>query len=307
MGGLHEKGEDKAPGRKESSARLDRYRVTSHKGFRLSDYNPNDIYPSDFEEKSAVDLLKDRIRRLSALQEKLFISKSAAILIVVQAMDCGGKDSTIKHVTEGIHPQGLTVTSFKTPTPEEYAHDFLWRISNALPALGMISVFNRSHYESVLIARVHPEILAQERFPKSLSGKSGFWDKRLEDIAAFERHITREGTRVVKIFLNISPEEQKKRLLERLDDPLKNWKFDPSDVKERDFWPAYMEAYEAAIAATATEKAPWFVVPGNHKWFARLVVADAMLEAFDGLDLERPSLSEADVTAIDRARRTLEA
>ncbi|MGD0634640.1 MAG: PPK2 family polyphosphate kinase [Beijerinckiaceae bacterium] len=289
-----------------AAARLDRCRITSGKGFKLANCGPSDIHPAALEETAAVALLRDRITRISALQERLYISKAAAILVVVQGMDCGGKDSTIKHVTEGIHPQGLTVMSFKTPTPDEYTHDFLWRISRALPALGMIGVFNRSHYESVLVTRVHPEILGQEGFPKSLLDKAGFWDKRLEDIAAFEHHLAREGTRIVKIFLNITFEEQKKRLLERLNDPLKNWKFDPSDVKEREFWPAYMEAYDAAIAATATSHAPWFVVPANHRWYARLVVAEAILAAFDGLDLERPALSEAEISAIDAARRALE-
>jgi PPK2 family polyphosphate:nucleotide phosphotransferase len=306
MGDARQKDEGPSLDIKDISTRPDRYRITSGKGLKLSDCSPSDIYPAGLEEKEAVRLLGERIKRLSALQEKLFISKAAAILVVLQAMDCGGKDSTIKHVTEGIHPQGLTVTSFKTPTPDEYDHDFLWRISNKLPALGMIGVFNRSHYESVLITRVHPEILAQEGLPKNLSDKPGFWDNRLEDIANFERHLTREGTRIVKIFLNISPEEQKKRLLERLNDPFKNWKFDASDVKEREFWPAYMDAYEAAIAATATAKAPWFVVPGNHKWFARLVVAEAILEAFEGLHLEPRPLSEAEVSELDKARRALE-
>lgn len=293
------------PQHKEASERLDRYRVTPGKGVTLADWATGEIRPPELDEKTATTLLRRRVDQLALLQEKLFIAKPAAVLIVLQAMDCGGKDSTIAHVTEGVNPAGVEVTSFKTPTPEENGHDFLWRVSRALPVRGMIGIFNRSHYESVLISRVHPEFLANEGYKNGPPGDK-FWDKRLDAITAFERHLANEGTRIVKIYLHISLKEQKKRLLARLDDPLKKWKFDPSDVRERALWPQYAEAYEAAIKATAAPHAPWYIVPGDHKWYARLIVAEAILSAFEGLDLERPPLSADAIGAIDKARKILE-
>jgi PPK2 family polyphosphate:nucleotide phosphotransferase len=295
-----DKAEDKA-----AEKRLERYRVTAGKGFALADHPTDDVYPRDLDEATAAALLRRRVDHLSDLQERLYRAHAGPILVVLQAMDAGGKDSTIKHVTSGINPQGIDITSFKAPSGEELAHDFLWRVSRALPARGMIGIFNRSHYEDVLIARVHPEMVDRPGLPPGAARKDGFWEKRLEDIAAFEHHLAREGTRIVKIFLHIGPDEQKKRLLARLDDPSKSWKFDPSDVKERALWPDYMRAYEAAIAATATKRAPWYVVPADRKWFARLVVAEAMVAAFDGIAMEPPDITPERRDAMGKARLTL--
>ena len=227
------------------------------------------------------------------------------MLCVLQAMDAAGKDGTIKHVMSGVNPQGVQVTSFKAPGPEELAHDFLWRANRALPERGHIGIFNRSHYEEVLVVRVHPEVLERQHLPDEVLGKR-LWDQRLEAIAAFERYLTRQGMVVLKFFLNVSRHEQKRRFLERLEEKDKHWKFSTGDLAERAFWNDYQHAYEEAIAATATPHAPWFVVPADNKWFTRLIVVAAMIEALEALDLTLPALSPEQEAALEAARKKLE-
>ena len=290
--------------RKAAKRMLEHYRITEGKDFRLKDYDPDDIAEGLVAKNEAQSLLADGVSRLSALQELLYPHASWALLCIFQAMDAAGKDGTIKHVMSGVNPQGVQVSSFKAPGPEELAHDFLWRIWRELPQRGHIGIFNRSHYEEVLVVRVHKELLRTQRLPAELDGKK-IWDHRLADIAAFERYLPRQGTLVLKFFLNISFEEQKRRFMARLDDPVKNWKFSASDIAERAHWGAYMDAYEAAIAATAAPHAPWFVVPANNKWFARLVVVEAMIEALEGLNLKPMEMPAPDRIRLDEARKQL--
>jgi PPK2 family polyphosphate:nucleotide phosphotransferase len=247
------------------------------------------------------------VEQLSDLQNLLYANSTWSLLIVFQAMDAAGKDGTIKHVLSGVNPQGVAVTSFKQPGPEDLAHDFLWRINRALPAAGLIGIFNRSHYEEVLVTRVHPQLLSKQHLPPSLIGGKKFWENRLSDICAFEEHLARQGTIVLKFFLNVSKTEQKKRFLERLDDPVKNWKFSSADIAERSNWDAYADAYEEAIAATAAEHAPWFVVPADRKWFARLVVVAAINEALLKLDLRPVEVPPDEQVRLKEARQLLEA
>ena len=284
---------------------LSRYRVTGSRGFALDEHAAQDL-PCGLDKEDAKALLKSGIKRLSALQELLYADNTWSLLIVFQAMDAGGKDSTIKHVMSGVNPQGVTVTSFKAPGPRELAHDYLWRISQALPARGHIGIFNRSHYEDVLVTRVHPELLAGSGLPPDLTGTRHFWAMRLADIAAFESYLGRQGVRIIKFFLNISPEEQRQRLLKRLDTPEKTWKFDPSDLRERAHWAEYQAAYQAAIAATATDAAPWYVVPADHKWYTRLVVAEAIIEALQSLHLRAPETPNDERDALRTARTALD-
>ena len=282
-----------ALGKKDSRAVIDRFRVTSGKHFDLRDYKTDETMPDIVaNKKQAGELLLAGIQRLSDLQSLLYANSTWSLLLVFQAMDAAGKDSTIAHVMSGVNPQGVSVTSFKQPSSEELSHDFLWRISRALPSRGMIGIFNRSHYEEVLITRVHPEILDAQHLPPSLRSDKDVWQHRIEDIAAFERHLSRQGTRILKFFLNVSKDEQKRRFFDRLDEPAKNWKFSAADVVERGYWDRYMNAYAEAIAGTATEQAPWFVVPADHKWFARLVVNTAITDALEGLDLKPVQVSE---------------
>ncbi len=283
---------------------LDRYRITAGKGFRLKDHDPDDIAESIIDKQESQALLAAGVARLSELQELLYPHASWSVLCIFQAMDAAGKDGTIKHVMSGVNPQGVQVTSFKAPGPEELAHDFLWRVARRLPERGFIGIFNRSHYEEVLVVRVHEDMLRTQRLPPELVSKK-IWEHRLEDIAAFERYLARQGTVVLKFFLNISPDEQKRRFTERLDDPNKNWKFSASDIAERAHWDAYMEAYEAAIAATATPHAPWFVVPANSKWHARLVVVEAMIEAIEALNLQPMGMQAPDRIRLEEARQKL--
>ena len=284
-----------------------RCRVTSGKHFRLDRHTTGNPEPDLFDKARALPLLKRGVADLSDMQETLYANSTWSLLLVFQAMDAAGKDSTIKHVMTGVNPQGVAVTSFKQPGPEDLAHDFLWRIGRALPARGTIGIFNRSHYEEVLVARVHPEILAAQRLPPTLRDGKRFWDHRLEDIAGFERHLGRSGTRVLKFFLHVGRDEQKRRFLDRLDEPDKNWKFSPSDLKERAHWDAYMSAYEEAIAATATEEAPWFVVPADHKWLTRLIVVEAVVAALRDLDLQSPTVPDDVKASFAEARAALEA
>jgi PPK2 family polyphosphate:nucleotide phosphotransferase len=270
------------------------YRVDSGERFRLRDYAPDDTHGLDWK-KQASELLETSVKRMAELQEKIYAQDRWAVLLIFQALDAAGKDSVIKHVMSGLNPQGCEVHSFKAPSKEELDHDFLWRTARLLPRRGHIGIFNRSHYEEVLVVRVHPELLTSQQMPRQLVTKR-IWDERYEDINAFERYLSRQGVAVRKFFLNVSREEQKKRFLERLDEPEKHWKFSIGDVHEREHYDDYMQAYEQAIRATATKWAPWYVVPADRKWFTRLVVASAVIEALESL---RPSFPELDA---DRQR-----
>ena len=288
---------------------VDRYRVTDGKKFRLKDYDPRDTASLSDRGKSAKanarELLEHGIARLADLQDRLYAQDRWGVLVIFQALDAAGKDSTIKHVMSGVNPQGVQVSSFKVPSPQELDHDFLWRGVIRLPERGCIGIFNRSYYEEVLVVRVHPEILDGQRLPPELvDGR--IWTQRYEDINAFERYLARNGFPILKFFLNVSKKEQKKRFLERLDEPEKNWKFSLGDVREREFWNEYHEAYEEAIAATSTPWAPWFVVPADHKWFTRLVVAGAIVAELEKLDLRYPKLDKAKRRDLEAARRELE-
>jgi len=285
---------------------LEPYRITSGKGFRLKDHDPADTGGLDSEDKpEAKRMLANGVERMAELQERLYASDEWGMLLVFQAMDAAGKDGTIKHVLSGVNPQGCQVHSFKQPSAEETDHDFLWRTQRAAPERGRIGIFNRSYYEEVLVVRVHPQILAGQRIPPRLVGRR-VWDERLEDIAAYERYLARNGFAILKFFLNVSREEQKRRFLERLDDPEKHWKFSTTDVRERAHWKGYMSAYEEAIRATATEHAPWFVVPADEKWFTRLVVAAAIVETLEGLDLAFPKVPDSKREELALARAQLE-
>jgi PPK2 family polyphosphate:nucleotide phosphotransferase len=281
------------------------YRVTKGKGFRLKDIDPGDTRKLGSEDKDeAREWLVKGVEWLAGEQDKLYAQDRWSVLLVFQAMDAAGKDSTIKHVMSGVNPQGCQVYSFKAPSPEELDHDFLWRTSRCLPERGRIGIFNRSYYEEVLVVRVHEAILARQKLPQRLVTKR-IWDERLEDIAAFERYLARNGTVILKFFLHVSRKEQKKRFLERLDEPEKNWKFAAADVHERKYWDDYMVAYEDAIRATATKHAPWYVVPADNKWFTRLVVGAAIVEALEKLDLEYPTIDAATKKELAAARAGL--
>ncbi|HET8725099.1 MAG TPA: polyphosphate kinase 2 family protein [Anaeromyxobacteraceae bacterium] len=285
---------------------LDPYRITRGRKFRLKDHDPGDTGGLGSEDKpEAKRMLADGIERMTELQERLYASDQWGVLLVFQAMDAAGKDGTIKHVLSGVNPQGCQVHSFKQPSAEELDHDFLWRSQRVAPERGRIGIFNRSYYEEVLVVRVHPQILARQRIPPRLVGKR-IWDERLEDIAAYERHLARNGFAILKFFLNVSRKEQKRRFLERLDEPEKHWKFSSADVRERQHWKAYMEAYEEAIRATATGHAPWFVVPADEKWFTRLVVAAAIVETLENLDLSFPRVTDAQREELALARAQLQ-
>ena len=288
--------------RKRIESLMTPYRVTEGKGFRLKRIDPGDT--RGLEKEEARGLLQRGIRRLAAMQDKLYAQDQWGVLLVFQAMDAAGKDSTIKHVMSGINPQGCQVSSFKTPSSTELDHDFLWRTSNALPERGRIGIFNRSYYEEVLVVRVHPSILEGQKLPKRVMTKR-IWKERYEDIAAFERYLSRQGFVVLKFFLHVSRKEQEKRFLERLDRPEKNWKFSMADVREREHWNDYQSAYQDMIRATATPHAPWYVVPADRKWFTRLVVAGAIHDALDRLKLAYPTVSEAKKLELAAARAEL--
>lgn len=283
---------------------IDPYRVTNDR-FRLRHFDPADTAGLKSEVKAqAQERLSAGVRWLAAEQDKLYAQDRRSLLLVFQAMDAAGKDSTIRHVMSGVNPQGCQVFSFKVPSSEDLDHDWLWRYYKHLPERGRIGVFNRSYYEEVLIVRVHREILAMQKLPAAQVTKNIF-QQRLVDIAAFEDYLVRNGTTVLKFFLNVSRKEQKKRFLERLDEPSKNWKFAVGDVKERGHWNQYMTAYEEAIRHTATPRAPWFVVPADNKWFTRLVVVGAIVEALDRMKLAYPKISAAQKAELARSRELL--
>ena len=281
------------------------YRVEHGKSFRLKDVDPDDTLGLEIDAHEAKATLRKGVERLSKLQEMLYAQDRWSVLVIFQAMDAAGKDSAIEHVMSGVNPQGCEVFSFKQPSKEDLDHDFMWRCLARLPQRGRIGIFNRSYYEETLVVRVHPELLAAEQLPDPLMGKN-IWRHRFEDINAIERYLTRNGTVICKFFLNVSKKEQKKRFLERLDEPEKNWKFSLGDVHEREYWDEYRKAYEEAIAATSTPWAPWFVVPADHKWFTRLVVAGAIVAELEKLDLRYPKLDKAKRKELDAARSQLE-
>jgi PPK2 family polyphosphate:nucleotide phosphotransferase len=279
------------------------YRITNGRSFKLRDVDPGDTHGVLSKEDAAARLASG-VEHLCEMQEKLYAQGTWAVLLIFQAMDAAGKDSTIKHVLSGVNPQGCEVFSFKAPSSEELAHDFLWRTTCRLPERGRIGVFNRSYYEEVLVVRVHPEFLEKQRLPPVVrSGR--IWKERFEDINGFERHLHRSGIAVVKFFLHVSRKEQKERFLERLDTPSKNWKFAANDVLERKRWRDYMAAYEDMVRHTATDDAPWYVVPADHKWFTRLVVASAVVETLGRLDLKFPTLDRAKRRELEAARKAL--
>ena len=280
------------------------FRVTKGKQFRLKDYDPADTRGLDLGKKKADDLLDEGTKILADLQDKLYAQDRYGVLVVFQAMDAAGKDSTIKHVMSGVNPQGCQVYSFKQPSSEELDHDFLWRTHQRLPERGRIGIFNRSYYEEVLVVRVHRELLTRQRLPPH-GVKKEIWEERYEDINAFERYFARQGFVILKFFLHVSRAEQRQRFLKRLDDPEKHWKFSAADVAERRHWDDYMRAYEDAIAATASKHAPWYVVPADHKWFTRLVVAAAIVDALLDLDLHYPEVNRTQRDQLRAARREL--
>jgi PPK2 family polyphosphate:nucleotide phosphotransferase len=282
---------------------VDPYRITKGKGFRLKDFDPGDTCGLQLDKGEATELLQRGTAWLAEEQDMLYAQDRWSLLLVFQAMDAAGKDGTIKHVMSGVNPQGCQVFSFKQPSSAELAHDFMWRYVRYLPERGRIGIFNRSYYEEVLVVRVHPELLERQKLPPPIVSKR-VWDERLADIAHFEDYATRQGTNILKFFLHVSRKEQKKRFMERLDKPEKNWKFSASDVQERKFWSDYMHAFEEAIAATASNHAPWFVVPADNKWFSRLLAA-AIVQAMAGLDLAYPKVDAAKKKELAAARVAL--
>jgi PPK2 family polyphosphate:nucleotide phosphotransferase len=271
--------------------------------FHLKDYKTNE--KGDLDKEKAQEILDANKKRMIEFQEKLYAQDRWSVLIVLQAMDAAGKDSAIKAIFEGINPQGCEVHAFKAPSTKELDHDFLWRHAIALPERGHIGIFNRSHYEECLVTRVHPEILAKQKLPQRLVTKN-IWKERFEDISAFERHLSRNGTVVLKFFLNLSKEEQRERFLERLEEPAKQWKFSMDDIKERALWPRYQAVYQDIVRHTATSHAPWYVVPADHKWFARVVIGSAIVAALEKLDLRFPRADKASLAEFDEVRKALE-
>ena len=281
------------------------YRVTKGKGFRLKDVDPDDTQKLGSENKEeAKEWLAKGVEWLAEQQDMLYAQDRWSVLLVFQAMDAAGKDGTIKHVMSGINPQGCQVYSFKQPSSEELDHDFMWRYMKRLPERGRIGIFNRSYYEEVLVVRVHEDILARQKLPSHLISKD-IWEERLNDIANFEKYLARQGTIILKFFLHVSRKEQKRRFMERLERPEKNWKFSPSDVDERRFWDQYADAFQDAIRATASKRAPWYVVPANNKWFTRVVVAAAIVQALKELDLSYPRIDGDKRKALNAARAAL--
>jgi PPK2 family polyphosphate:nucleotide phosphotransferase len=279
------------------------YRVGDGKKFRLKDHDPADTANLKSEERTG-ELLAKGVARMAELQDKLYAQDRWALLLIFQGMDAAGKDGVIKHVMSGVSPLGCQVYAFKTPSEEDLDHDYLWRHVKCLPERGCIGIFNRSHYEEVLIVRVHPEILAKERMPAPLVTKD-IWKERFEDICSFEHYLSHNGLVIRKFFLNVSKKEQKKRFLDRLQQPEKNWKFSASDLHEREHWDEYMDAYEEAIANTATPQAPWFVIPADNKWFTRLAVAAAIVDTLDGLNLVYPKVDAQKKKELEAARKVL--
>ncbi len=287
------------------NALVKRYRVKHGKGFRLRDFDPADTWKLKSKEH-AQERLEKGAAELWELQAKLYAQNRWAVLLIFQAMDAAGKDGTIKHVMSGVNPQGCQVFSFKVPSEEELNHDFLWRTTKCLPERGRIGIFNRSYYEEVLVVRVHPELLDRQKLPSSLVTKD-IWTQRFESIKCFERHLAQNGVVIRKFFLHLSKEEQKQRLLSRLEEPDKNWKFSTADLEERKHWKEYMAAYQEMIQCTATEEAPWYIIPADHKWFTRLVVAEVIADALESLELSYPEVDAAKRKELAKVRKILAA
>ena len=282
------------------------FRVTDDR-FRLKDINPADTLEFTTEDKPrSKEALAMGVALLEELQDMLYAQDRWAVLLIFQAMDAAGKDSTIKHVMSGVNPQGCQVYSFKAPSAEDLDHDFLWRCMKCLPERGRIGIFNRSYYEETLVVRVHRDFLEKQRLPPELVTKD-IWKERFQDIRSFERYLTRNGVVVRKFFLHVSNKEQKKRFLDRIEEPEKNWKFSANDANEREYWDDYMEAYEETIRNTATKAAPWYVVPADNKWFTRVVVGAAVIDALASLDLRYPKVSDSKLKELAAAKRALQA
>src|SRR5467141_1271870 len=288
---------------KEASRIVEKYCITKGEKFRLKDGDPADTNGVK-SKQHAEHILESRVGLLSDMQEKLYAQDRWALLLIFQAMDAAGKDGAIKHVMSGVNPQGCDVHAFKAPSNEELDHEYLWRAHKCIPSRGKIGIFNRSYYEEVLVVRVHPTFLRVEKLPDHLITKH-IWDERYEDINAFERYLTHNGVIIRKFFLHVSKEEQKKRFLERLGDSKKNWKFSMDDIKERKFWDDYQEAYEEMVQNTATKRAPWYVVPADNKWYGRLVVASAIIEALDGLNLAFQDVDKEKKKELEAIREAL--
>jgi PPK2 family polyphosphate:nucleotide phosphotransferase len=288
---------------KECERLAERYRITKGVGLRLKDYDTSDT--GDVKDKQhGQKIIDNRAGLLSNLQEKLYAQDRWALLLIFQAMDAAGKDGAIKHVMSGVNPQGCDVYSFKTPSTEELDHDYLWRVHSRVPERGKIGIFNRSYYEEVLVVRVHPSLLRGQKLPDEVITKH-IWEKRYEDINAFEKYLTRNGVVIRKFFLHVSKKEQKKRFLERLEDSKKNWKFSMADVKERGYWKDYQEAYEEMIRKTATKHAPWYVVPADNKWYTQLIVASAIITALEELNLSFPDVDKEKKKELESVRESL--
>ena len=275
------------------------------KRIKLADLDADFTENYKNKEEALADLQKQR-ERIADFQEKMYAQNTQALLVIFQAMDAAGKDSAIKHVFTGVNPAGLQVAAFKAPSEEELDHDFLWRVARLLPERGRIGVFSRSHYEEVLAVRVHPEILEKQQLPENVKQNAKIWDERLADIRNYELYLTRNGVQILKFFLLTSKDEQKKQFMERIEDASKHWKFAASDLKDRRFWDDYMRAYEAAFEATSTMHAPWYVVPGNKRWFTRAVIARIIADKLESMDLHFPAVSEKQRQQIEAARRALE-
>ena len=283
---------------------IERYRVRKGDGFRLADFDPDDTCGLDIDKGNAKEMLAAGVKRLAALQDRLWADDRWAILVILQGADTSGKDGVIKHVMSGVNPQGCEVHSFKAPSEQEIDHDFLRRASVALPPRGKIGIFNRSYYEETIVVRVHPELLQKERLPQKLI-TDDIWSQRFTDINNFESYLAHNGVLTLKFFLNMSKKEQLGRLLARIDDPEKRWKFAAHDVEERKHWDEYMQAYQQTISNTATKDAPWYVVPADHKWLTRLVVAAALVERLEALDLKFPKLDDATMAQLETIRAEL--
>jgi len=282
------------------------FRITKGKSFRLKDVDPDNTleFTKEEDKPRAKEALAMGVTALAELQDKLYAQDKWAVLLIFQAMDAAGKDGAIKHVMSGVNPQGCDVNSFKSPSAEDLDHDYLWRCMKCLPNRGHIGIFNRSYYEEVLVVRVHPEFLAKQKLPPKLMGKK-IWEDRFQDIRNFEQYLARNGVVVRKFFLHVSKKEQKRRFLERIDNPSKNWKFSSNDASERDFWDDYMEAYEEMIQGTASDEAPWYVVPADNKWFTRVVVAAAVIETLASLDLAYPKVDQSKLKELAAAKKKL--
>ena len=283
---------------------IERYCIRKGKSFKITDIDPADTCGLDINKSEAKDMLANTVKRLSGLQERLHAARRWAVLVILQGMDASGKDGAIKHVMSGVNPQGCDVHSFAAPNRQELDHDFMWRTSKVVPSRGRIGIFNRSYYEETLVVRVQPELLAPQRLPEKLV-TDDIWDQRLADISNYESYLSRQGTLPIKFFLHMSKKEQLKRLLERIDDPDKRWKFDMSDVDARKRGSAYMDAYQAMIRGTATADAPWYVVPADNKWFTRLVVAATLVDRLEKLELKMPKLNTAAVRELETVRDAL--